>query len=570
MGGVPLLRVYLVVDYDYTENRIGALSAHVTHGPGRIHTAFTTTPEGRVPDPVVRERFEVSKDSAGKPVEEERPLPDGQEVVAYKTTPWKGTNYAEDTKAEEGLIRGFFRDLVGLIGRMAGAGPVPIHFYVWSQMEVRQLIEGCCRAGQQLIGPIRNLFGCREGLEQLIYSSLQDEVDRRFALGWTGRGLSVVSSLTWFGRRYHWSRRVNGRDCDLDSEFGQNIFDFQTTLGVDAAGNWAADGAGTRHTFEVRSRFSDSLPAPYWHAVWGTLPGPETEADPLLRSAIEGYRRVASPDLLKAYLRARTHALRWVEEGIRPKNIDIEKSPLTVEELPDFELGRDDVAEAAIDFLRLDQHVRRSNWVAEHLLPPVIRVPFGRTLPLRQVKVGADKSTITATIELFGFGGLTSADLEARSAFGLGSFVRLSPWNGDPKQGQTVKQLTSVIGRTCVVRDIDWATGRFVLDSMYAEEDRYLFSSGASKKAEVLFERGYATLDESVSDYVAGRVDERLRRPCHVYDWFNPVAPRPPVQPARLSAIASDALHELPAWYREDDHHGLGSADSRTCGNAAG
>ena len=32
-GGVPLLRVYLAVDYDYTENRVGALAAHVAREP---------------------------------------------------------------------------------------------------------------------------------------------------------------------------------------------------------------------------------------------------------------------------------------------------------------------------------------------------------------------------------------------------------------------------------------------------------------------------------------------------------------------------------------------------------
>jgi hypothetical protein len=166
--------------------------------------------------------------------------------------------------------------------------------------------------------------------------------------------------------------------------------------------------------------------------------------------------------------------------------------------------------------------------VAAHLAPPLGRVRAGRTLPLKQVKVGADKSTITGVIELFAFGGLTLTDLEARCQFGPGSFARLSPWNGDPKQGQQVSQLTSAVGRTCVVREVDWKTGRVTLDAMYAEEDRYLLSSGASRKAEVLFDRGYATLDESASDYVAGRVDDRLQRPSHAYDWFDPVEPRPP------------------------------------------
>jgi hypothetical protein len=548
MSGRRVVRIYMVVDYDYSENRIGALSAHVTRSEGRVHTRFTDTPDGRRPDPVVYERVETGKDAHNKPVYDDRPLPSGQELVEIKTAAWKGNNYEDDTAAERELIQRFFHKLVGLIAREAGQDAVPIHFYVWSQLEVRQLIEGCCRAGSQLLGHLRQLLGCREGLEQLIYSSVQDEIDRRYALGWTGRGLGVVASLMWYGRRYHWKRLVNGRPYDLDYEFTQNLFDFKTQLDLDPAGGWAEDGQGTRHTFEIRSRFQDSLPAAYWHALWRTLPTPGPDADHRLRNAIERFNRARIPNLLEEYLRARCHALRWLEEGVRPKNAEIEKTPLTIADLPDFHLGRDDVARSAVDFLRLDQQVKKSNWIAFHLLPPVIRVPLGRTLPLKQVRVGADKKTITGTIELYGFGGLTLADLETRCSFAADSFVRLSPWSGDPKMGQTVKQLTTAIGRTCVVQAIDWKTGQVTLDSMYAEEDRYLVSSGASKQAEILYDREYATLDESVSDYVAGRVDARLQAPSHVYAWFDPVTPQPPpVVPP--SSADLDAYRRLVAGF---------------------
>jgi hypothetical protein len=524
-NGVRLLRVYLAVDYDYTENRVGALTAHVTRSAGCIDTPFTN---GK-PDLTVRERFETGKDRHGKAAYEDHPLPADSEVCEFQTTPWSGTDYAADTAAEGELIRRFFDRLVGVIARKVGSTPTPVHFYVWSRLEVRYLIEGCCRVGPELLGPVRQLFGCREGLEQQMYSAVREEVDRRYALGWTGRGLGVVSSLEWAGRRFHWVREVGDREQDLTTVFTQAVFDFAADLDVAPDGAWAAEGAGAKHLFEVRARFSDGLPAPYWHAVWGTLPDPPPGADPRVGASIERYRAAGAPGLLEAYLRARVQALRWVEEGIGPKNPGIEKAPLAAADLPVFRLGREGVARAATDFLRLDQHVRRSDWVAAHLVPPIGRVPSGRTLPLKQVKVGADKSTIVGVIELFAFGGLTPADLEARCQFGPGSFARLSPWNGDPKQGQTVGQLTAAVGRTCVVRDIDWKTGRVTLDAMYAEEDRYLLSSGASKKAETLFDRGFATLDESVSDYVAGRVDDRLQRPSHVFAWFDPVEPRPPV-----------------------------------------
>jgi hypothetical protein len=548
MDGRRLLRIYLVVDYDYSENRIGALSAHVTRSRGRLHTGFMDTPEGRRADPVVYEQFEAGGGAGGKPATEDRPLPAGQELIEIKTARWKGNNYEDDTAAERELIQRFFYKLVNLVAREAGQEAVPIHFYVWSQLEMRQLIEGCCRAGSQLLGHLRQLLGCREGLEQLIYSTLQDEVDRRFALGWTGRGLGVVTSLRWYGRRYHWKRLVNGKPYDLDHELTQNLFDFKTHLYLNAANEWADESTGTRHTFEIRSRFQDSLPAAYWHALWRTLPRPEAVKHPRLKYAIECYNRARVPNMLEEYLRARTHALRWLEEGIKPKNNEITKPPLTIQDLPDFHLDRDDVARSAIDFLRLDQHVKKSNWIAAHLLPPIIRVPEGRTLPLKQARVGNDKKTITAVIDLTGFGGLTLGDLETRCSFARDSFVRLSPWNGDPKNGQTIKQLTSGVGRTCVIQDIDWKTGRVTLDSMYAEEGRYLLSSGASRQAELLYERGYATLDESVSDYVAGRVDERLQAASHVYAWVDPISPQPPPA-APVPATEIDAYRGLLAGF---------------------
>lgn len=73
MDGRRLLRVYLIIDYDYSENRIGALSAHVTKSTGRIQTRFIDTPDGRRPDPIVCEQFEVAGEVGGKPATEDRP-----------------------------------------------------------------------------------------------------------------------------------------------------------------------------------------------------------------------------------------------------------------------------------------------------------------------------------------------------------------------------------------------------------------------------------------------------------------------------------------------------------------
>jgi hypothetical protein len=538
-----LLRVYLNVDYDYSENRVGALAAHVTRSDGRIHTPFKTD-DSRRPLSGVRELVAEGHDEKGRPKfgrdSQLRELV-GRCVVEFKESEWSGAPLA-DTAAEGELIRRFFQRLVEAMRAEAGADAVPIHFYVWSGAEIRWLTEGCGRVGEGLLGHLTQLLGCREGLEQLLYTAVGEEIDRRFALGWTGRGLVVAASLRWFGRRYHWKRVVNGTAIDLDHVFSQNVFDFKTHLHHDGNGGWVREGEGTPHPFEIRSRSSDSLPAAYWHAVWGRLAA-KPDDDPRLKASIERYNRAKDPGVLSAYLEARCHALRWLEENVTPKNADITKPAVVLAGLPAFHLDRDDVAKSALDFLRFDQHIKKSEWIAGCLLPPVARVKFGRTLPLSNVRTEKDKKTIKGRINLSGFE-LTLEDLKTRCGFTKGSFVRLCPWNGDPAGGQTVRQLVSGISRTCIVAELDWKTGTVTLENLPSEEDEFTLASGTSRQPEPLFTHGNATLDENVTDFVAKRVNARLQTRYAVYDWFDPTAPSPsPVPPP--PAGEADSVHRL-------------------------
>ena len=45
MEGQRLVRVYMSVDYDYSENRIGAIAAHVTASDHEVHTPFEANPD---------------------------------------------------------------------------------------------------------------------------------------------------------------------------------------------------------------------------------------------------------------------------------------------------------------------------------------------------------------------------------------------------------------------------------------------------------------------------------------------------------------------------------------------
>ena len=529
INGERLIRVYLSVEYDYVENRIGALAAHVTKSEGKLDPKFQQTEDGKwQPDPNITEYLEEVNENEQR-IYQDKEL-EGEDVIKFKTSTWIG-DYKEDNGAEKELIQGFLLELVDAIASVAETEQAPIHFYVWSRQEMTQLIEGCSRVSSQVLSHLRELLGCRESLEQLIYSCISDEVDRRYALGWTGRDLAVVTSLKWFGRRYHWRRKIAGKIVSLDQAFSQDVFDFKTNLELKHNNQWATSNSQNvhKHQFEVRLRYFNSLSAAYWRAYWRQLPDPsDTNLKSNIKNSIERYNQAQKPNYLKEYFRARTHAIRWIEEGIRFKNAEIIKDPLIIENLPDFNLDVDDAAQAGIDFLRLDQHVKVTDWIANHLIPPIYRVSFGRTIPVQNVR-SQGNNRLTAEINLDGYN-ITSELLQANCTIDVGSFVRLSPSADNPHQGQTINQLFAG-GSTCVINAIDWNSGQIQLAVRQTNNpDRYQVRGRFFPNGEDIYE--YATIDESPSDFVAGKVDQKLQnsRGNHVCQWLNPENPQIPLQ----------------------------------------
>ncbi|MGH1574134.1 AAA domain-containing protein [Methylobacterium sp. P31] len=531
MNGQRLVRIYMEVDYDYTENRIGALAAHITNSADQLRTPFGADYR---PTPGIVEIAEsaAADELAAHPIR-------GRDVMHFQTAPWSGIG-DQDTGAERQMIQQFLFDVIEAIAEIADAPSVPLHFYVYSRSEMTQLVEACTRAGSTLLSHLRELLGSRQNLEQLIFSCIQDEIDNRYAVGWTGRGLAVVTSLTWFGQRYHWTRQVAGAPVELDRLFEQDIFDFRSTLDIDAAGNWAAAGApgSTRQRFEIRSRFHDTLTAPYWRAVWRSLPTDVEDAR--TRAAIDRYRRAEAPGVVRAYLYARVHALRWLDERVRFKNTEIVKPPLEVARLQVFELGINTTARAGIDFLRLDHHVGLTDWLTANIRPLSARVQSGRTIAVRNVRSVATRM-IVADFDVTAFG-LTSEEVSLRTSIDVGSFIRLSPRSGDVTRGQTLRQLTHG-GSTCIVEDVDWAAGVIRMSALFNAGSTYVLQSSSPQPNEAIFD--FASVDESPSDFVAGNVETRLAsaRGSHVFDWFEPSRPRVPAQlpipPARMERITA-------------------------------
>ncbi|AMV24219.1 exonuclease V subunit alpha [Gemmata sp. SH-PL17] len=534
IDGQRLIRIYLTVHYDYTENRIGGLSAHVTSSDWDFDTPtdWKGTPAKPENRPEVVEAREKGKDLDNHPVYQYRPL-QGEDIVRLQTIAWAG-DFNKDNDSEAALLTGFFNDLVAAIKKVAGKEHrAPLHFYVWSRGEVTQLVESFTRTGLSLHA-FNQLLGCREGPEQLIFSCLHDEVERRYGLGWTSRGLVAAMALTWFGRRFHWLRKIDSAEIDLSMVFRQDVFDFKQTLHFDGAGNWTTEAKATgKHTFEIRSRFGDTLPAPYWRAYWGTLTFPPG-ADYRLIAQINRYHEGGRPGILEGFLIARAHGLRWLDERVTFKNLEIQKTPFVIANLPTFTLGINDVGQSSLDFLRLDHRVKLNDWIGEHLMPPAFRVLQGRTIPIKDICYPSS-NVIRATINLDNCE-IDLAGLRDRCDLKEGDFIRVSPCHrtGDLREGQTIRQLTTAVGHNGTIDEIDWVAGtvriRVIPTPIGGGGGYYVLESRAVQSDTVPHEA--ATIDESVSDFVAGRVEARLtsREGAHVYDWFDPRAPKVPSQ----------------------------------------
>lgn len=547
-----LIRVFLSVNYDYAEDRIGALAAHITRSDWELHTPFEKDDNDRWrPSPEVVER---DPDDRGKEDRASRPLDASEnfDVVTIQPAPWS-TDYKMACGQESNLLQGFFKQVVKSIQLLAANEPSPIHFYVWSGSEITRLIESASRVGNDMLNFLRELFGCRETLEQLIYSDLSRELDQRYALGWTGRGLTVVTSLNWYGR-YHWVREVAGEVIDLEYELSRDLFDFRTRLPVTPDNEWA-DGkqkGATWHRYEVRSRFYDNLSAPYFHAYWGKLKASAKDKTWLAQS-IRDYNHASEPQMLEGYLVGRVHAMRWIEERISPKNDSIHKPFVDPDELPVFELGTTTNTRAALDFLRLDHHIKYTEWLQALLVPPYVRVSQGDTLGLCNFRLG-NAGAIMADIDTASYHTTLEA-LRARVSYHEGGFARLHTAPDEPHHGQSIRDLL-YYGKTCRITRLDWELGEVELSVVWGngDEDYYAVTSKGVKDASYL--PTFATLDPSITDYVAGKVETRLLpedgassiRGAHIERWFNPRRPAiPPQEPLdrELSEKIDAALRAL-------------------------
>ncbi len=391
----------------------------------------------------------------------------GKEVVVCIGRPW--TDLIQDDERERSMLQAFFEQLAdGIVEVAKNDQKRPVHFYVWSKNDMTHLIDSCTRAGESMLHSLTELLGCRERchgpMEQLIFTPIRDEIDQKVVIGYTGHSLAIATSLGWFGfPRFHWTRMIGNEPVDLSRTFRRDIFDFRTSLNLNSKNDWCErnDPDGHPEFFEIRTKFDSGVNAPYWYAMWGILPDVENNRD---RTLMDDYRRGGTTALMPSFLKAKCQALRWLEERLT-KNNGIVKPPVQMSELKQMDQqfrGRYDLVSACLDFMRLDHHVRKVDFVTSCMRSPSVRVAEGTAIPLKDIsdiEFEDGGHVVDGKLDLERFA-LDPEVFFSVCMIGEESFVRVSPYSGSPDKGQSVQDVLrrGITGR---VETLDRENGRF-------------------------------------------------------------------------------------------------------------
>ncbi len=190
------------------------------------------------------------------------------------------------------------------------------------------------------------------------------------------------------------------------------------------------------------------------------------------------------------------------------------------------------IVDACLDYLRLDHHAKKTEWLIAAMHSPASRVADGTCLPLRDLSLFYDKdgTHVAASLDLERF----SVDKEvyfASSTLDEGGYVRIVPYSGDIERAPGIGDLLRR-GATAkvdvLVPDIDAFEATIREFTPRSSSEHYILPS----QRESMDGARFALAGDSLSDYVHSRVDRWLREHADsaTARWFDPIAPSVPVR----------------------------------------
>lgn len=307
----------------------------------------------------------------------------------------------EIKKQESKMIKDFTNKLFNIL-KETKKKSVPIHFYLWDDSEYTKLIEILRKHNTKESQSLLNILSQREGVEQKIYTTLQDEIRDRLAFGEFVDGpLNIYRNLYPYENEarvdkndFTYSR--NGKRINIRDAMNIGLFDHSSPYKVEENqfNVYYKNVDNPDGFYCLLPRFSAQIPLEYlWASKENNLITPDWSENPQYSGFIENYRWIDSNkkedrieiEDYKYAMNLFCKILHHIERGIVYRNSNIEKKKLEMNNIEDFKINNS-FKQSLIDYMRMEYSTEKKEKEKYYSQRIKQRVVSGKSIPIKKNK----------------------------------------------------------------------------------------------------------------------------------------------------------------------------------------
>lgn len=297
-------------------------------------------------------------------------------------------------------------DAMQAASEAVGKQKLPVHFYFFTQQEYNSFFEAAKRHDAQWSQSICELLSLRSGVDQQIFSIVEQEIENRqlkkqpslgllqaYERSFTDDEVSVSYDDWMYERRD--SETVNLRDV-----FRLGLFDYSQPYTYEDDGTIRLHFSNIDETsgyYPIQGRSGAQIPLEYY---WGCKEIDKLSEDlsdsESYTAILDSYRwhdryqkdsRISTEDI-NVLCERFAAVLEHVERSIGYKNSEVEKEPVEIQSIQDFEIPTDSLSDSCHEYQHLEFESSRSEQVSQFRQSVKSRVMNGAAIPLRVINSG--------------------------------------------------------------------------------------------------------------------------------------------------------------------------------------
>lgn len=372
-----MIRVYMDIQYDHVRDEVIAISGVVTSG---LYD--------------------------GQPLE----FSSVCDEIQRETDTWGSNNEKELIK--ESISKLY--ETIKFISDFASHGTnTPIHFYFYNNSDVENLYDSIIRHedDSNTIASFRKFLDAREGIDQKMVSTIQDEIENRMGIKDMDKSLPAIVDKTYPNEDNatlsdsDWKYRDgNGNEIDLKNAYKNGIFDTSVPIKYGDDGSYSVltkknDDRSYDSFYKIVPQDGSDIPIEY---LWGS-----EDVDILDKSwseksrqenIIDSYRWVdkdkkntrMTASMFESLSRTFSKGILHIERSLVYRNTDINKSEIDLKKLENTQSDEKTLLEACFEYLDLESYQTKSDAIDIYSKPLIKRITDGDSIPMMVTNVEED------------------------------------------------------------------------------------------------------------------------------------------------------------------------------------